>query len=63
VLASLFFSVTIHHIYNHNSFKIDRGRYSHSMEEREISDLPLQVLRYNPESGEVSLTEYSLTDA
>jgi len=40
-----------------NRFKQERGRYPDSLEELNISDLPLQSLRYKPETGEVSLAE------
>ena len=40
-----------------NQFKQDRGRYPDSLEEIATSDMPLRSLRYNPETGEVSLAE------
>jgi len=40
-----------------NQFKQERGRYPDSLKELNISELPLQALRYNPETGEVSLAQ------
>jgi hypothetical protein len=40
-----------------NQFKQERGRYPYSLEELNISDLPLKSLNYNPETGEVSVAE------
>ncbi len=38
-----------------NQFKQDRGRYPGSLKELNMSDLPVQLLQYDPETGEVSL--------
>lgn len=40
-----------------NQFKQERGRYPNSLEELNMSGLPLKALRYNPETGEVCLAE------
>ncbi|KPJ59247.1 MAG: hypothetical protein AMJ42_02120 [Deltaproteobacteria bacterium DG_8] len=40
-----------------NQFKQERGRYPDSLDELNISDLPLHALRYNPETGEVGLAQ------
>jgi len=42
-----------------NQFRQERGRYPDSLDELAVSDLPLQLLHYNPETGEVSLKEDS----
>ena len=40
-----------------NQFRQERGRYPDSLEELAMPDLPLQLLHYNPETGEVSLEQ------
>jgi outer membrane lipoprotein-sorting protein len=38
-----------------NQFKQDKGRYPESLEEITMPDIPLHLLSYNEETGEVSL--------
>ena len=38
-----------------DQFKQERGRYPDSLEELNMSDLPIQLLQYDPETGEVGL--------
>ena len=40
-----------------NRFRQEKGRYPHSLEELQISDPPLRLLRYDPVTGEVSVEE------
>ena len=40
-----------------NQFKQDKGRYPESLEELTMPDIPLHLLSYNAETGEVSLEE------
>lgn len=40
-----------------NQFKQDTGRYPDVLEELNIPDLPIQLLQYNSETGEVDLRE------
>ena len=40
-----------------NQFKQERGRFPYSLEELTIPDLSLQLVCYNPETGDVVLAE------
>ena len=40
-----------------NQFKQERGRYPDALEELNIPDLPIQLLQYDSETGEVGLRE------
>ena len=40
-----------------NQFNQERGRYPDTLEELNIPDLPVQLLQYDSETGEVSLRE------
>ena len=40
-----------------DQFKLEKGRYPESLEEITMPDIPLQLLSYNPETGEVALDE------
>ena len=40
-----------------NQFKQEKGRYPESLEEITMPDIPLHLLSYNAETGEVSLEE------
>ena len=40
-----------------NQFKQERGRYPDALEELNIPDLPVQLLQYDSETGEVGLKE------
>ena len=40
-----------------NQFKQERGRYPDTLEELNMPDLPVQLLQYDSETGEVGLRE------
>jgi hypothetical protein len=40
-----------------NQFKQERGQYPDALEELNIPDLPIQLLQYDSETGEVGLRE------
>ena len=40
-----------------DQYKMQKGRYPESLEEITIPDIPLHLLSYNPETGEVGLNE------
>ena len=40
-----------------DQFKLERGRYPESLEEITMPDIPLHLLSYNPETGEIGLNE------
>ena len=40
-----------------DQYKMQNGRYPKSLEEITMPDIPLQLLSYNPETGEVGLNE------
>ena len=43
-----------------NQFKQERGRYPDSLRELTITGLPVMLLHYDPETGEVSLAEQDI---
>jgi hypothetical protein len=40
-----------------DQYKLEKGSYPESLEEIAMPDIPLQLLSYNPETGEVGLNE------
>ncbi len=40
-----------------DQFKLEKGRYPESLEEVTMPDIPLHLLSYNPETGEVGLRD------